>query len=69
VKALVIDDVTPTLASVLDGTYPISRDLNLFTVGEPSGPAARYIDFVLSEDVQGGVIEDAGFVSSVSDRD
>jgi phosphate transport system substrate-binding protein len=62
VKALVIDDVTPTFDTVLDGSYPVSRDLNFFTVGEPEGPAAEYIDFVLSPEVQEGVVRDAGFV-------
>jgi phosphate transport system substrate-binding protein len=63
VRALEIDGVAPTRGGVLDDTYPISRDLNFFTVGEPEGPAAEYIEFVLSDAVQRGVIQDAGFVS------
>jgi phosphate transport system substrate-binding protein len=69
VKALAVDGVAPTLAGVLDGTYPISRDLNFFSVGEPQGPAAEYIEFVLSPEVQGGVVRDAGFVSVLREED
>ena len=62
VKSLVMDGVTPSRDTVLDGTYPVSRDLNFFTVGEPTGAAAEYLEFVLSPDVQEGVVQDAGFV-------
>lgn len=62
VHALMIDEVTPSRTTVLDGTYPISRDLNFFTAGPPSGPAAEFIEFVLSHDVQEGVVQEAGFV-------
>jgi phosphate transport system substrate-binding protein len=69
VAVVAIDDVAPTRESVLDGSYPISRDLNFFTVGEPEGPAARYIDFVLSPEVQHGVLQDAGFVPVITEGD
>jgi phosphate transport system substrate-binding protein len=63
VKALALDGVVPTRESVIDGSYPVSRDLNLFTVGDPEGAAKAYIDYVLSGAVQDGVVQEAGFVS------
>lgn len=62
VKALSINGVTPTEASVADKTYPISRVLHFFTKGQPTGLAKAYIDFVLSDAVQESVVKDAGFL-------
>jgi phosphate transport system substrate-binding protein len=62
VKALTIDGVAATEASVADGSYPISRVLHFFTKGEPNPLSRRYIDFVLSAAVQEGVVRKAGFI-------
>jgi len=62
VKALVIDGVEPSEATVASKKYPIARTLHFFTKGEPTDLAKRYIDHVLSDAVQSGVIVDAGFV-------
>jgi len=62
VKALSIDGVTPSKKSVADRTYPIGRTLHFFTKGQPQGAAKRYIEFVLSDAVQKGVVVDAGFI-------
>lgn len=62
VKALRVDGIEATRENVLNGTYPISRDLNFFTAGQPTGAAAKYVEFVLSDEVQQGVVQEAGFV-------
>ena len=62
VKALIIDAIHPTEANVANGTYPISRDLYFLTLGEPEGAEARFIDYVLSPEVQNGPVVEAGFV-------
>ena len=62
VKAVAIDRIRPTEATVADGTYPISRVLHFFTKGQPKGLAKAYIDFVLSTPVQDAVVRDAGFL-------
>lgn len=61
VKMLDVDGVTPSEETVIDGTYPIQRLLHFFTVGEPKGLAAAYIDYVLSDAVQSGLVQEAGF--------
>lgn len=62
VKALDIDGVTPSEATVATQEYPVARTLHFFTKGEPTGLVKEYIDFVLSDDIQKGVVVDAGFV-------
>lgn len=62
VKALTIDGVVPSEQTVATQEYPIARTLHFFTNGEPEGLAKRYIDYVLSDEVQNGVVVDAGFV-------
>ncbi len=53
--------VEPSVANVLAGTYPVARDLNMFTNGEPEGLAANYLAFVLSDEGQ-QIAADEGFV-------
>jgi len=61
VKMLAIDGVLPSEASVVDGSYPIQRLLHFYTVGAPTGDAADFIEFVLSEEIQSGLVREAGF--------
>jgi phosphate transport system substrate-binding protein len=49
--------VTPTIASVGDDSYPISRPLFFYTDGEAEGPIKDFIDFALSEEGQRIVVE------------
>jgi phosphate transport system substrate-binding protein len=37
----------PSVANVNNGTYPISRPLYMYTIGEPSGQVKAYLDWVL----------------------
>jgi len=41
--------VLPSIESVNDGSYPISRPLYMYTSGEPSGQIRAYMDWVLSD--------------------
>jgi phosphate transport system substrate-binding protein len=53
--------VAPTVANVENGTYPISRPLYMYTLGEPSGAAKAYLDWILSTEGQ-KIVLDAGYV-------
>ncbi|HWV37242.1 MAG TPA: phosphate ABC transporter substrate-binding protein [Vulgatibacter sp.] len=44
--------VAPTLETVTDGSYPISRKLFMYTAGEPTGNVKAFLDFALSEEGQ-----------------
>lgn len=49
IKLLAADDIAATLENLAVGRFPISRPLNLVTVGEPSGLAAELIRFAQSD--------------------
>jgi phosphate transport system substrate-binding protein len=56
--------IEPSKETVLDGTYPIWRDLYMYTNGEPTGWVKEYIDWILSEAGQ-KIVGDLGFVPIV----
>lgn len=62
VKPLKIDGVMPSEDTVASRQYPIARTLHFFTRGRAGDLAGRYIAYVLSDEVQSGVVVDAGFV-------
>ncbi len=53
--------VLPSVETVNDGTYPIARDLYMYTNGEPTGAIADYLDWIHGEEAQ-GIVRDLGFV-------
>ena len=62
VKAVAVDGVMPSEATVFSGKDPIQRTLHFFTKGPATGLAKEYTDFVLSPEVQDTVVRDAGFI-------
>ena len=64
-KALSLDkgngSVAPTPESILDGSYPLSRSLYMYTNGEPSGLAKEFINFILSDQGQ-KVVSTVGYI-------
>ena len=62
VKALEIDGIMPSEATVASKEYPIGRVLHFFTKGQPAGLTKEFIDFVLSPEIQKGVVVEAGFI-------
>jgi phosphate transport system substrate-binding protein len=53
--------VAPTAMTAKEGTYPLSRDLYMYTAGEPDGAIAEYLSWILSPSGQ-KIVEDLGFV-------
>ena len=53
--------VRPGLATVRDGSYPISRPLHLYSNGRPKGLAKAFIDFALSPDGQ-RIVKETGYI-------
>ena len=57
--------IEPSVANVINGTYPISRSLYFLTKGAPkAGLATEFINFLLSVDGQ-KIVEEEGFVPLV----
>ena len=51
----------PNLENVIVKTYPIARPLYMYSLGEPTGEAKAYLDWILSEKGQ-KIVEELGFV-------
>lgn len=62
IKAVSLDGVEPTVATIKDESYPLARKLFFYTLGTPSAGAQAFIDFVLSEQGQ-AIGEENGFVT------
>ena len=52
--------VAPSIPSVLDGSYPISRPLFMYTIGPPQGAVKDYLDWIKSDDGQ-RILRDRGY--------
>ena len=61
VIAVKVEDVAPTIETVLSGEYKISRPFIYTTGGELSEAAQMYVDFVMSAEGQ-KVVEENGFI-------
>ncbi len=60
-RAIAYDGVMPSAETIKDGSYPLSRALNLYTFGDPSPDAKEFIDFILSDEGQ-NIVAESGFV-------
>ena len=52
--------VLPSVETVNNGSYPISRPLYMYTAGEPSGPIKEYMDWILGDGQS--LVPEMGFV-------
>lgn len=62
IKLLPVSGVTPTTAHVRDGTFPLSRPLNLVTSQAPTGLVAEFLAFARSADVH-DLVQEQCFVA------
>jgi phosphate transport system substrate-binding protein len=53
--------VIPSAETVNQGSYPIARDLYMYTSGQPTGAIKIYIDWIRSAEGQ-AIVNDLGFV-------
>jgi len=53
--------ILPSADTVNDGTYPIARDLYMYTAGQPTGAVKAYLDWILSPAAQ-AIVTKLGFV-------
>jgi phosphate transport system substrate-binding protein len=53
--------VVPSVATVHDKTYPISRPLFMYTPGDPSPAAKKYLEWIMTEAGQ-KIVEHTGYV-------
>jgi phosphate transport system substrate-binding protein len=53
--------VAPTVKSASDESYPITRPLQIYVIGEPAGTVKEYLDWILGPEGQ-KVVLDLGYV-------
>jgi phosphate transport system substrate-binding protein len=53
--------VLPSIATVNDKSYPVARDLYMYTAGQPSGAVKTYLDWIVTPEAQ-SIVADLGFV-------
>jgi len=74
VKEIAVDGgegcVEPTIETIADGSYPLSRSLYIYvSVAAAEDPAvAEYVDFYLADSSLGALVEEAGYVPLPDDR-
>jgi len=62
VKALAVDGVKPSVATVKDSSYPVARPLFMYTNGQPKGNVAEFINLNKTPDGK-KMISEIGFVN------
>ena len=53
--------IEPSVANTLNKTYPIARSLQVYTLGEPAGEVAKYINWTMTDAGQ-KIVEQSGYV-------
>jgi phosphate transport system substrate-binding protein len=53
--------VIPSITTVNDNSYPVARDLYMYTSGEPVGAIKDYLNWILSPEAQ-AIVANLGFV-------
>lgn len=61
VKATKVNGVAGSAATAKDGSYPMARDLQIYTPGQPQGVVKGFIDFMKSSEGQ-VLVQEAGFI-------
>ena len=62
VKAVSIDGVAPSVDTVKDGSYVVSRPFNIATQSEVSEAAQDFIDYILSAEGQ-AIVSEEGYIT------
>lgn len=62
VKALTVNGIVGSMGTTLDGTFPISRPLFMFTSGWPKGETVKFLNYVLHPEKGQKLVGKAGYV-------
>ncbi len=53
--------VNPSIATVNDKSYPVARELYMYTAGQPTGEIKAYLDWIMTSEAQ-TIVANLGFV-------
>jgi phosphate transport system substrate-binding protein len=55
----------PSADTVNNKSYPIARDLYMYTAGQPTGEIKDYVDWILKPEAQ-AIVKELGFVPIIN---
>lgn len=62
IKALKLDGVEPTEENIAAGKYPVWAYEHMYTKGAPTGVTKAFLDYMISDEVQGQLVEKLGYI-------
>ena len=63
VKTLKLNNYEPTAENVATNNWSLWSYEHMYTLGKPTGLAAEFLDYMLADDVQKGVVTSMGYIS------